>query len=215
MTIDATNNSLQEQDSVVGTDPTPEILNRWLEDARTGMTAFDNLYDYYFPKIYNYVYYRVGNREHAEDMTSEVFIKVISRFETFSGDCQAFTGWIYRIAGNSITDYYRLGQRKTQVHYVDETDLIGLVDSSATEVEVNFIDAIDKERLMSEVRESINTLPAIEQEIITLKFFEGLDNKTIAEVMNMKQGNFNVRLHRTVEKLKTLLGGKMGTVHHV
>ncbi len=183
-----------------------DLVNKWLSEAKSGTQAFDNIYDLYFPKIYNYFLYRVGEQSTAEDLTSETFIKIISKFDTFKGNNEAFTAWIYRIASNLITDYYRLAKRKIQVYFMPNDDLANLTNQEPLAESID--EKIDKHSQLENIRQAINQLPLPEQELISLKYFEGLDNQTIAEILKVKPGTLNVRLHRTLEKLKNLFKGQ-------
>ena len=73
----------------------------------TSEQGFEQMYGEYFPKIYNYVFYRLLNREETEDIVSEVFIKVARNVHTFDGRKASFKTWIYTITKNALTDHYR------------------------------------------------------------------------------------------------------------
>lgn len=191
--------------------PSPELLDQWLKEAKTGTEAFDHIYNYFFPKMYNFIFYRVGNQETAEDMTADTFVKIISKFDTFEGDYQAFTAWIYRIARNLITDYYRQAKRKAQVYFMATPVLTTLIEKNEHEKSPH--ERVEMQDQLSLVRKAINLLKPIEQELITLKFFEGLHNNTIAEIINVKPGTLNVRLHRVVDKLKELVQQQQQFAH--
>ena len=66
--------------------------------------AIANIFEYYYPKIYRYLYYRVNSKEEAEDLTSEVFVRLVKSIKYQTGN---FEAWLYRIAKNLLIDYYR------------------------------------------------------------------------------------------------------------
>lgn len=81
-----------------------------IEKARQGdREAFGGLYDSYVRRIYDFVYYRVGGRETAEDLTSDIFFKALEKIGSFdpSQKNSSFGAWLYRIARNRVIDHYR------------------------------------------------------------------------------------------------------------
>ncbi len=184
-------------------------IGQWLHSAKSGTEAFDHIYDFFFPKIYNYVSYKVGEQDTAEDITADTFMRVISKFDSFAGDANAFTAWIYRIARNLVTDFYRLSGRKTQVHYLPDEELANLGIDSGSDVH----GAVERKQKITKIREAINTLKPQEQELITLRFFEGLDSKSIGDILDIKPATINVQLHRAVEKLKKIFEGQLLDLH--
>lgn len=81
-----------------------------IEKARQGDgQAFGEIYDFYVRRIYDFVYYRVGSRETAEDLTSDIFFKALEKIASFdqNRDNSSFGAWLYRIARNRVIDYYR------------------------------------------------------------------------------------------------------------
>src|SRR3989344_1558695 len=83
----------------------PQEEQKSVEQAQTDDSAFSNLYEHYLPKIYGYIHKRIGNKQIAEDLTSQTFLKAFENFSGFSGG--SFKGWIYRIATNTVIDFYR------------------------------------------------------------------------------------------------------------
>ena len=79
-----------------------------VEKAKNDPDAFSELYDLYFPKIFRYISWRVGNRSDTEDIVSDIFTKTLNKIDLFQWQEGAtFSSWIFRIAYNTLTDYYR------------------------------------------------------------------------------------------------------------
>ncbi|MDZ4346963.1 MAG: sigma-70 family RNA polymerase sigma factor, partial [Candidatus Binatia bacterium] len=79
-----------------------------VEDARRGdPEAFGVLYDYYLPRIYRFVLFKVSSKEHAEDITQYAFLKAWENIRTYRPQGHAFGSWLYRIARNAVIDHYR------------------------------------------------------------------------------------------------------------
>ncbi len=167
-----------------------------VEKAREDDAAFEILYSHYFPKIYGYIFKRVGNREETEDLVSTIFIKVFSNLDKYQRrDCK-FSAWLYRIATNSLIDYYRKAGRKKEIGIEHVEDWPDLNDQPANEVMIN--------EQSKEVQALIKKLPDRYQEVIQLKFFAQLDNQEIAEVMKVSVNNVGVLIHRSLEKFKQI-----------
>ena len=77
--------------------------------------TFEELYAAYLPKVYNYVCYRVGDEGTAEDITSEVFERALTRLHTYCADRGAFSTWLFRIAHNLVSNYLRTKRRRPEV----------------------------------------------------------------------------------------------------
>ena len=150
------------------------------------------LYKQYFDKIYQFVYYRTGrSRETAEDLTSEIFLKALEHFSEYDESIGTFNSWIYRIAQNHITDYYRTNRAT-----------ISLEDASNVAEETHMISEKMKIKEQYEyVLRSIQSLPEGYQEILILKYINQYSNEEIGEIMNKSQGSIRVTLHRAIKAL--------------
>jgi len=87
-----------------------------VEMAKKDDQAFEVLYDFYFPKIYGYIYKRVGSFDVAQDLVSITFIKVFNNLDGYQYKGYSFSAWIYRIATNNLIDYYRKANRKKEIN---------------------------------------------------------------------------------------------------
>lgn len=82
--------------------------------------AFSQLYELYFPKVYQYVLRHVSNAEVAQDLTSDVFLKAMEHLHTYRFQDVPFTSWLYRIAHNRVIDHYRRQPKQQPVELVDQ-----------------------------------------------------------------------------------------------
>lgn len=156
--------------------------------------ALTELYNHYFERIYRFIYYRVSHKEVAEDLTEEVFIKSFRSLKTLQ-QTAAFEGWLFQIARNLVIDYYR--GKKT---------LVALEDIENTlEYETNVIDIVNLKTEQALLIKMMKDLTPEQQTVIKLKFFEDLDNETIAHLMEKQEGAVRVIQHRAIARLKQLL----------
>ncbi len=156
--------------------------------------GFEEMYHEYFPKIYNYIFYRILSREDTEDIVSEVFFKVARNRHSFDASKASFNTWIYNIAGNALIDYYRR-KKHTHVSYED-ADAALLVDVSAQ------LQQISSER-RREIFRLLATLKERERLIIFYRFFEEHSNRQIAEMLDMNESTVATVLSRALKKLRT------------
>lgn len=164
------------------------LITRAHEDPE----AFKRLYNHYFPRLYAYVSYRVGRVEDTEDLVSETFLKAVEGIKTFRWQHEnSFAAWLFRIARNSISNFYRQTERWQTVPLDELPDLQAhsLLPS----------DLILQKEKFERLRQLINTLTPRQQEIITLRFFGGLRNQEIAEILGIDERTVSAHLCRGLE----------------
>lgn len=166
-----------------------------LAKAKTGdQAAFGQLYDLYFKKIYQFIYYRVGHKQLAEDLAEDVFLKAYGKLVSLNKN-SSFEGWLYQIARNLVIDYYR--EKKLTV-------ALGDVENTL-EYETNIIDTVNLNQQQKILLKLLKELGEEQQIVIKLKFFEDLDNGEIAALLNKSEGAIRVIQHRAIIKLQELI----------
>ncbi len=149
------------------------------------------LYDKYVDKIYKFIYIKTSKKEVSEDLTSEVFIKVLNNIERFKIKSWAtFRSWIYRIAQNLVIDYYRCNKEEQPIE-----DYMNL-----WKIE-NIWKTIDDKQKLKKVFEFLDTLKKEHKEIVIMRIWDELSYKEIAEVMNMTEVNCKQIFCRTIKKI--------------
>jgi RNA polymerase sigma-70 factor (ECF subfamily) len=157
--------------------------------------AFGRLYDMHVNRVYRHVYYRVGNKADAEDLTQQVFLKAWQAIGRYKKTATPFLAWLMTISHNLVIDFYRT--RKSE-SYLD-MDFAAHDSASGPEraVEASF----EQQRL----RRTILRLHGDEQQVVMLRFIEGFEFREIASLLGKKEGNIRVILHRALVKLRRLL----------
>jgi len=167
-----------------------------VEKAKQDYQAFEKLYEYYMPQIYGYLLSRVGNKEEAQDLTSHTFEKAVLGLHDYEvRDNVHFSSWLYRIAANNLTDYYRRAGKKKAKDLQDYENK--LADEKSDQVE-NYA-------RRDQIRQAVMRLPEEYQNIIALKFYQDLDNEEISEIIGVSYNNLGVKLYRGLKKLKEIL----------
>ena len=169
----------------------------WLLKVRTkkDQEAFGSLYDAYIEKIYRFVYFKVGSKEEAEDIASEVFLRAWGYLIENGKEVKSFAGFIFRVARNQVIDFYR-AKGKRQEFFLDPEMEIGKEDASFKQAEAN-----------QELEKLLFTLKQLKQEyqeIVLLRYVEEMSIAEIAEILGKSSLNIRVTLHRAGKKLKEL-----------
>jgi RNA polymerase sigma-70 factor (ECF subfamily) len=170
-----------------------------LERAQRGdADAFEQIYDFYVAKIYRFVFLKTGNKENAEDLTSESFIRFWSYIHKESIRGESVEPIIYKIARNLIIDFYR----KKEIIAIEIDEVI------ANRISDEQQDYINRMINREEVREMMSALKELKdeyQEVIILRFVEELEIEEIAEITGKTNGSVRVLSHRALKALEKVM----------
>ncbi|MFH1582631.1 MAG: sigma-70 family RNA polymerase sigma factor [bacterium] len=154
---------------------------------------FSKIYDQYIDKIYRFVFLKVSSKDIAQDICSETFIKCWEFYKNKNNTIENHQAFIYRVARNLVTDYYRKKGR-TQVVSAEN---IPIYDPEAN-LEEKAIFASD----LGQVKLALNDLKEDYQNVIVWHYLDDLPIKKVAEMMNKSEQNTRVILHRALKSLK-------------
>jgi RNA polymerase sigma-70 factor, ECF subfamily len=175
-----------------------ELLSR----IRSNPADFSELFSLYYKPIFGYILRRTGNFEEAADIAAETFFKAFRNINRFSYRGISVKIWLYRIATNEVSLFIR--QRKKH------NSIFERIDSADRNM---FNDYVNEDRKVYEaelqkhdqfilVMNELKKLPVKYQEVISLKYFEGKENKEIAEILAIKEGTLKSLLSRGLVKLR-------------
>ena len=160
--------------------------------------AFGLLYERNVEKIYNYLYYKTSSQTHAEDFTTLVFIRALGHIENYKDHGYPFSAWLYRIAHNLVVNWYR---------DKDKIDEIPLDDKFPLPFKDDHVeDRLQKTEEETDLLEIIRELSEDRQQVLILKFVEGLSNREIGEIMERTEGAIKALYHRTLVSLRDEYG---------
>jgi RNA polymerase sigma-70 factor (ECF subfamily) len=148
--------------------------------------------------VYRYVFYRVRNEAEAEDVTSEVFMRALRAIPKYEPR-QAFLAWLYRIARNAVIDRSRRRGARQQVTFED-----ALAHPNADQI-VNPDTGLLAGSDASVVRRAMQQLTPLQQEILVLRYVEGLDTKAISKLVGKRDGTIRGIEFRALSALRTLI----------
>ena len=163
--------------------------------ARTDPEAFGALYERYVERIYNYVFFRVGNSTDAEDLTSKVFFRALKSIGGYKHMGLPFSAWIYRIAHNLIANYHR---DRTRGREISIENLI-LPDTGKSAAPEQKMAQLQDHEFLFRV---INDLSPQKRELILLKFVQNLSNAEISYIFGKTEGAIKSLYHRTLLELR-------------
>ncbi len=181
---------------------------------------FENIYRFFFPKILRFTVLNVSDIQAAQEIASEVFVKVYRYLRKVNLNAPAFRAWIYKIARNLITDFYRKEARSLKrvslEQYIEEKsiseesiDSIGsMTDKSLVfENEEDFLfGGFDEENFKNkDFLNKLNSLPELQKQVLLLRFVEDMDYKSIGKVINKDERAARIIKFRAVSKLREII----------
>jgi RNA polymerase sigma-70 factor (ECF subfamily) len=161
-----------------------------LARARKGdAEAFGDLYERYLGPIYRYLYYRVGNVHEAEDLTETVFLKIWQSLASYRQGRASFRTWLFAVAHNLLVDHYRTRRREEALSEGGE-----LISGDPQPEET--VMHQERSQLISRVLQS---LPLSFQEVLSLRFINGLKHEEAAAILGKSVGAVRVLQHRALK----------------
>jgi len=160
--------------------------------------AIATLYDVYASRIYSYIYRRTSDSVTAEDLTGQVFLRMLEALRSGKGWRTSFSGWLYRIAHNLVVDLYR---RRGQVKYtaIDDTPNLATNDNDPYKVAASRLDS-------DVLLRAINQLTEEQAQVVTLRFLEGYSIAEVANIMDKTDGAIKALQYRGVASLRRIMG---------
>jgi RNA polymerase sigma-70 factor (ECF subfamily) len=177
---------------VVGADAERALIDRAIAGS---VEAFAALYDRYLVRVYRHVYYHLGNRSDAEDITQQVFLRAWQAMPRYRPTDVPLVGWLLTIAHNLVVSFYR----RTRDERPLDLDPVAGADWSDPEREL--LRTYDR----AAVRRAILRLKPDYQRVIVLRFVEGFGYDAIAAILGKTEGNVRMIQHRALAELRRQL----------
>lgn len=157
-------------------------------DAKADPDAFGDLYEYYLPKIYRFVYYRTGNKHEAEDVVAQTFLQAIESLPGYEDRGFSLGCWLYKIAGNLIQTRLQLRNR--------EIPHSGNVPEADWDVSLELL----PEQLS--LQQVLQTLPDAQQQVLVLRYIQDLSIKEVAQIVGRSEGAVKQLAFRGLQNMR-------------
>jgi RNA polymerase sigma-70 factor, ECF subfamily len=163
-----------------------------LDDA-----ALSSLFDTYYPKIYNYGLLQLKEAQAAEDLASDVMLKVLESIPRYRSRGVPLSAWVFRIARNRLVDIKRRGTRRREVGLQDR-----FVDGSATPHST-----VERALDFGQVSLALSHLTEVQEQVIVLRFIKDLDVASVAQVLGRSESAVKSLQFRALTSLRHILQG--------
>ena len=157
--------------------------------------ALESLYQVYYPKIYSYAFLQMGDIQAAEDLASDVMLKMIESLKGYRFKGLPFGAWVFRIARNRLIDLHRRRRRRGEV------DLSETLSSTLANPQALTERALERGQLQV----ALKHLTDEQRQVLVLKFIEGFDNRSVGRSMGRSEGAIKSLQHRALASLRRIL----------
>lgn len=164
--------------------------------ARGDGEAFGAIYDHYHPQIYRFIYLKTGRKEEAEDLTHQVFLKAWQHLPTYVDQGHPLSSWLYRMARNSVIDFYRT---RRDAPAIDALDPEKFLEESEAESKM------EVQLAMADIRQVMTSMKPMHQDVLILRFIEELSLKECAKALGKSEGAVKLIQHRAMKELQKRL----------
>jgi RNA polymerase sigma-70 factor (ECF subfamily) len=172
----------------------------WVDEALPAQTetsldtpTLETLYERHVRAIYRFIYSKVGNREEAEDLTSQVFLKAARGIDS-SRDALSAQGWLFQVARTTIADHWR------SVYQFRANSLDDLLDAGLELPADEHVPAMDTSAADQRVERILASLPARYRDVLTYRFLLNYSIKETAAALGISEANVKVIQFRALKK---------------
>lgn len=162
-----------------------------LQAQQGSKEAVSRLYQAYAQPIFRYISYRVESDAIAEDLTSDVFLRMVQGLSRYQDTGAPFGAWLFRIAATRVADHYRQKRRTTSSEILDN------YPSTDTDPDIKL--ELQEERAL--LRRALQGLPDNYQNLIILRFIQQLSHTEVAAILNKSESAVRVMQHRAIKAL--------------
>lgn len=176
----------------------PEFDERAVVEAaqRGSQDALAQLYEHYFPRVYRYCALRLGPGEDAEDVTTEIFLRIIDNIGSFAWRGLPFGAWVFRIARNEVVSHVR----KQKVRGPS----LSIPEDYADDRRDGF-EAVETEMTAAVVWQAVEQLPEAQRQVIALRFGSQMTVAETAKTLNKTENNVKVLQHKAIARLREMV----------
>lgn len=160
--------------------------------------VFSVLVNQYKDLVFTLAYKMLKNKEEAEEVSQDTFIKIFNSLNKFKGESK-FSTWIYKITYNTCLDKLKKIKKENSVVYIED------FNEHQVKVIENILESIDEKERNQKIQECLQLLPSEEAFLLTLYYFDDQSIEEIAKVIDCNTNNVKIKLYRTRKKLASIL----------
>ena len=175
----------------------PTVASMGPDRAHSDTNALADLFEEHYDRLARYIAARVGNRDLAEDMAGEVFLRAVESLGSIEQRGVPLQAWLYRVARNLVIDHYRRNSRQQSVALDEVAALAGTADPAAD---------VEHQMTMERVYDAMQRLNPAQQEVITLRFIGGLSSEEVGTVIGRTNGAVRELQRTALKALRGLIG---------
>ena len=153
------------------------------------------LYAHYYQRIYRYLYYRTGDSKVAEDLTADVFVKMVQSLGAYRPDRAPFHAWLFQVARNQVIDHYRRSAAHLQVSIHEDLD----------SREPDMDEVMDLHLDMASLARAMTGIEETQRDVLLLRFIEGLPIAETASILHKSEDSVKALQYRGLIALRTIL----------
>ena len=170
-----------------------ELEIKQIEAAQSNSQNFEPLYKKYYEQILKFVYKRMENLDDTREVTAIVFTKALSSIKKYKDNGHPFSAWLYRIALNEITQFYR-DSKKVRAVSIDDAGIKYIAEEAGGY----------KKELITVLKKALQYLSEPDMLLIELRFFEERSFSEVGEIIGITENNAKVKTYRAIDKLKII-----------
>ncbi|MBA7491839.1 ECF RNA polymerase sigma factor SigD [subsurface metagenome] len=169
--------------------------NSKTDERREKENRLASLYEEYFDRIARYIYVRIGDKNEAEDLAGEVFLKALESLKSYKERGIPMQAWLFKIAHNLVVDHLRKATKRKTVP----------IDTVQIETGEDPVATAEKNIEMERVNEAMQKLTPEQREVVRLRFFGDLSSKEVGAILRKSDGAVREMQRAAIEKLRGLL----------
>lgn len=170
-----------------------ELEIQQIEESKSNPQCFEPLYTKYYEQILKFVFKRMDNLEDTREVTSIIFSKALSNIKKYNDHGYPFSSWLFRIAINEITQFYRDSKKMRSVS-IDEDGIKQIAEETGGY----------KKELIVVLKKALHYLNDMDMLLIELRFFEERPFSEVGEIIGITENNAKVKTYRAIDRLKII-----------
>lgn len=171
-------------------------------DNTIGTEAVGELYNRYHESVFRYIWARVSDQQLTEDLTGDVFTRMVVNLSKYRLTGAPFLAWLYSIARNLVIDHYRKAGTRNHLPLEQVENII--------EDEQNLSQVVENQMFIEQVQRALKELNPTRQDVLILRFIMGLSLKEVASILRKTIGSIKVTQHRALNELRIVLESNSG-----